>query len=78
MAIAMHPTQLRICHEKIAAEARIWASRCNDWAPDRPIEAVMETQWCSLRDVVWCYDCGRYVCRIHATSRHDQHRTVAD
>lgn len=34
-----------------------------------------EQQWCSLSAQAWCFDCGYYVCDIHAASRHSIHRT---
>ena len=57
-----HPAQLRICHEPIAADRRVHDNR-----------GESRTQFCSLTDVVWCWECAIYVCQIHAASRHEGH-----
>lgn len=57
-----HQAQIAICHERIASTRRVHESR-----EDPP------TQFCNLRDVVWCWTCAMYVCQIHAISRHDDH-----
>ena len=57
-----HPAQLLICHEHIGA---------------RPASSVHEEQYqfCSLPSAAWCFDCGYYVCDIHAVARHERHQT---
>ena len=57
-----HPEQLRVCHEPIAADRRVRDSR-----------AKPQSQFCNLRDVVWCWECAYYVCAVHAASRHEGH-----
>lgn len=55
-----HPTQLSLCHQKIAGPYFVRASE-------------RKAQFCSLRAHAWCFQCGYYVCGDHLISRHDRH-----
>lgn len=59
-----HGAQLRICHEHIGEAERDKQGRY---------------QWCELPASDWCFDCGFYVCEMHASTRHEFHQrqTVA-
>jgi hypothetical protein len=59
-----HPTQLMVCHELIAGDARVHDSA-----------TAHESQYCQLGAMAWCIECGYYVCDIHRATRHGRHAT---
>lgn len=64
-----HRAQLRVCHELIYSQVV---------DKDGVLPEPKGAQYCSLHDVWWCYECGYYVCEIHAVSRHSLHDVRPD